>query len=43
MLHRLIQVLEDYPAQTENATYTYTGIKRISSTNRECFIYSYMY
>ena len=35
MLHRLIQVLEDYLAQTENATYTHTCIRRLSSTNRE--------
>ena len=43
MLHILIQVLEDFLAQTVNATQTYTGIRRLSSTNRECYIYSYMY
>ena len=35
MLHRLIQVLEDYLSQTVNATYTHTGIRRLSSTNRD--------
>ena len=43
MLHRLIQVLEDYLAQTENATYTHTCIRRLSSTNRECYMYLYTY
>ena len=35
MLHRLIQVLEDYLAHTVNTAYTHTGIRRLSSTNRD--------
>jgi len=43
MLHRLIQVLDDYLAHTVNTAYTHTGIRRLSSTNRECYIDVYRY